>query len=149
MIGRRVLWRRRTGVQTHVPTPGRRVRRPYVDGRGRQAGGWVWQRSYCEHMIRDDADLKCIRQYVSDNPAGWDEDSESPLATGYGRLSPRPNPQGDACVAPTWMVGAGKEVGWRDCRFVQICCDPADQPIARYGRCVRMATQLLRARHPR
>ena len=44
------------------PRPNPRATRasPLRGWSGPQAGGWVWQRSYCEHMIRDDADLKCI-----------------------------------------------------------------------------------------
>ena len=34
----------------------------------------LWQRSYHDHIIRDDEDLNRIRQYILDNPAKWDED---------------------------------------------------------------------------
>ena len=46
------------------------------------AGASVWQRSYYEHIIRDDADLNRIRQYIWDNPARWDDDLENPYVTG-------------------------------------------------------------------
>ena len=46
------------------------------------AGASVWQRSYYEHIIRDDADLNRIRQYIWDNPARWDDDPENPYVTG-------------------------------------------------------------------
>jgi REP element-mobilizing transposase RayT len=36
--------------------------------------GPVWQRNYYEHVIRDEADLDRIRQYVADNPARWVDD---------------------------------------------------------------------------
>jgi REP element-mobilizing transposase RayT len=38
----------------------------------------VWQRNYYEHIIRDDADLHRIREYIEQNPARWAEDDENP-----------------------------------------------------------------------
>jgi putative transposase len=38
----------------------------------------VWQRNYYEHVIRDDASLNLIRQYIMDNPSRWAEDEENP-----------------------------------------------------------------------
>ena len=38
----------------------------------------VWQRNYYEHVVRNDADLNRIREYIADNPAKWDEDPENP-----------------------------------------------------------------------
>ena len=38
----------------------------------------IWQRNYYDHVIRDDAALDLIRQYIADNPARWDEDPENP-----------------------------------------------------------------------
>lgn len=34
----------------------------------------IWQRNYYEHVIRDEADLNRIREYVQYNPARWSED---------------------------------------------------------------------------
>ena len=34
----------------------------------------VWQRSFYEHIIRDEADLNRIREYIAHNPARWAED---------------------------------------------------------------------------
>src|SRR6266542_4465552 len=33
-----------------------------------------WQRSYYEHVMRDDVELNRTRQYISDNPANWNQD---------------------------------------------------------------------------
>ena len=41
-------------------------------------GAPVWQRSYYDHVIRNEADLNRIRQYILDNPAKWPEDAENP-----------------------------------------------------------------------
>jgi putative transposase len=38
----------------------------------------VWQRNYYEHIIRNEADLNRIRQYIANNPARW-ADAESTL----------------------------------------------------------------------
>ena len=34
----------------------------------------VWQRSFYEHVIRNDEELKAIRQYILSNPANWTTD---------------------------------------------------------------------------
>ena len=44
----------------------------------RTPGTPVWQRNYYDHIIRDDADLNRIRQYIIDNPAKWSEDRDNP-----------------------------------------------------------------------
>jgi putative transposase len=60
--------------------------------RGVHTSGWppspgrLWQRNYYEHVIRDDADLDRIRQYIDDNPARWAEDPDNPQSVG---LAPR------------------------------------------------------------
>ncbi len=38
----------------------------------------VWQRSFYEHVIRDDNDWNAIANYIEDNPTRWFEDSENP-----------------------------------------------------------------------
>ena len=44
----------------------------------RTPGARLWQRNYYEHVIRDDADLNRIRQYITDNPLHWALDREHP-----------------------------------------------------------------------
>jgi putative transposase len=41
-------------------------------------GTKVWQRNYHEHVIRDEAALDAIRQYIMGNTARWAEDPENP-----------------------------------------------------------------------
>ena len=41
-------------------------------------GASVWQRNYYEHVIRYEAVLNRIRQYIAENPARWAEDPENP-----------------------------------------------------------------------
>ncbi len=37
-------------------------------------GARVWQRGYHDRIIRDEAELARVRQYIRENPAKWDED---------------------------------------------------------------------------
>lgn len=37
----------------------------------------IWQRNYYEHVIRNDAELNRIRQYIIENPLKWNADSEN------------------------------------------------------------------------
>jgi putative transposase len=41
-------------------------------------GAAVWQRGYYEHIVRNDADLERIREYISANPLRWPFDRENP-----------------------------------------------------------------------
>jgi putative transposase len=43
--------------------------------------GRLWQRNYYEHIIRDDASLNLIRQYITEKPPRWAEDEENPAVT--------------------------------------------------------------------
>ena len=58
--------------------------RAYV--KGVNAGPWppfrkrLWQRNYYEHVVRNDASLAELRQYILNNPARWAFDRENPLA---------------------------------------------------------------------
>jgi len=38
----------------------------------------VWQRNYWEHIIRDEAELAHIREYILNNPARWELDQLHP-----------------------------------------------------------------------
>jgi putative transposase len=42
----------------------------------------VWQRGYYEHVVRNEAELRAIREYILANPARWDEDENNPLRLG-------------------------------------------------------------------
>jgi REP element-mobilizing transposase RayT len=46
----------------------------------RRAGfdGFAWQRGYHEHVIRAEADLNRIREYIMNNPLRWDQDENNP-----------------------------------------------------------------------
>lgn len=40
--------------------------------------GKLWQRSYYDHIVRDEDDLNRVRQYIFDNPLQWSLDRENP-----------------------------------------------------------------------
>ena len=42
----------------------------------------VWQRNYYERVIRSEAELDRVRQYIVYNPAKWPEDAENPQTVG-------------------------------------------------------------------
>lgn len=46
----------------------------------RTSGAPLWQRNYCEHIIRNDDEMNRIRQYILDNPEQWDMDRNNPNA---------------------------------------------------------------------
>lgn len=53
------------------------------------SGQPVWQRNYYEHIIRDEESLNRIREYIANNPAQWESDSENPtfeIGDGRGTL---------------------------------------------------------------
>jgi REP element-mobilizing transposase RayT len=45
-----------------------------------------WQRNYHEHIIRSEAELWRIREYIVNNPANWELDRENPERTGRSCL---------------------------------------------------------------
>ncbi len=41
-------------------------------------GGRLWQRNYYEHIVRDEAELERIRDYIVNNPVNWKKDPDNP-----------------------------------------------------------------------
>ena len=48
--------------------------------------GKLWQRNYYERVIRDEQELNTIREYIQNNPAGWDQDVENVASLRINRL---------------------------------------------------------------
>jgi hypothetical protein len=46
----------------------------------------VWQRSYYEHIIRNEEELNKIRYYIQTNPLKWHLDRENPERDGIDGL---------------------------------------------------------------
>ena len=44
----------------------------------RNSGRLIWQRTYHDHVIRNQAALDRIRRYIRENPARWAKDPENP-----------------------------------------------------------------------
>lgn len=53
-------------------------------------GAKVWQRSFYEHVVRDEAELHSIRQYIADNPSQWAADRENPVIAARSGVFLRP-----------------------------------------------------------
>jgi len=49
-----------------------------IKGLCQTSGIPVWQRNYYEHIIRNDAELNHILQYIVENPLKWESDLENP-----------------------------------------------------------------------
>jgi putative transposase len=45
-------------------------------------GRRLWQRSYFDHVIRNEQALEAIRQYIETNPLRWEADAENPDGNG-------------------------------------------------------------------
>ena len=41
-------------------------------------GAHVWQRGYYDRVVRNERELRAIRQYIRQNPAHWPDDPENP-----------------------------------------------------------------------
>lgn len=50
----------------------------------------VWQRNYFEHVIRNDEELRRIREYIVNNPLRWTLDRENPDVVGAHGRAPLP-----------------------------------------------------------
>jgi len=42
-----------------------------------------WQKSFYDHIIRDERSLDLIREYIQNNPLKWDLDRENPLSKNF------------------------------------------------------------------
>jgi putative transposase len=47
----------------------------------KRPGASLWQRGFYDHVVRDEADLARIREYIENNPARWALDKENPERT--------------------------------------------------------------------
>jgi len=45
----------------------------------------LWQRGFYEHVIRNEEELRAIREYILCNPARWNEDENNPSLLNPGR----------------------------------------------------------------
>jgi REP element-mobilizing transposase RayT len=54
------------------------------------APDFAWQANYYDHVVRTEADLKRIREYIAANPERWDEDLQN--SRRRTEMVPRPEP---------------------------------------------------------
>jgi putative transposase len=62
-----------------------------------------WQRSYFEHIIRDDRSLSRIREYIASNPQRWMLDKENPNRRGSDEFH-------------RWLTATGSRAQWHTLR---------------------------------
>ena len=48
-----------------------------------RTGQAFWQRNYYEHIIRNEKELKRIREYIQNNPLKWELDRENPKSKNF------------------------------------------------------------------
>ena len=41
--------------------------------------GKIWQRSFHDHVIRNESSLKAVKKYISENPKNWEQDIDNLL----------------------------------------------------------------------
>ncbi len=64
-------------VQQYKATVTRKINR---DQRDRP---FQWQKSFYDHVIRNETELPRIREYIQNNPLKWDLDRENPLSSDF------------------------------------------------------------------
>jgi hypothetical protein len=81
------------GVINHASTVGGimrsfKARCTYMINQIRNNPGMpVWQRNYYEHVVRDEEELREIREYIVNNPMQWELDTENPQSRRESKLS--------------------------------------------------------------
>lgn len=66
-----------------------------LNAANRTADTRLWQRNYCEHIIRNGDSLDRVRRYIADNPARWGFDRENPQAISREEKNAWEKPSGD------------------------------------------------------
>lgn len=46
----------------------------YIKQNNLNISGKIWQRSFHDHVIRNEQTLNAIREYISNNPINWEQD---------------------------------------------------------------------------
>lgn len=49
----------------------------YINNNNLKNSGKIWQRSFYDHIIRNDESLNKIREYIVFNPSAWDKDDNN------------------------------------------------------------------------
>ncbi|MCK4730578.1 MAG: transposase [Candidatus Aenigmarchaeota archaeon] len=51
----------------------------YIKQNNLDISGKIWQRSFYDHIIRNERSLDAVREYISNNPENWEQDIENLL----------------------------------------------------------------------
>ena len=51
----------------------------YINDNNLNASGKIWQRSFYDHIIRNEKSLHAIRKYIAINPENWENDIDNLL----------------------------------------------------------------------
>ena len=51
----------------------------YINNENLNICGQIWQRSFYDHIIRNDRSLNTIREYIANNPVNWKQDIDNLL----------------------------------------------------------------------
>ena len=49
----------------------------YIKQNNLNASGWIWQRSFYDHVIRTERSIDAVREYISNNPENWEKDIDN------------------------------------------------------------------------
>ena len=49
----------------------------YIKQNNLNISGQIWQRSFYDHVIRNERSLNAIREYISNNPVNWEQDIDN------------------------------------------------------------------------
>jgi putative transposase len=80
-----ILWLTRAGQAPPLQT----VVGSFKSGVSRRAGRPVWQRSFHDRVIRNEAELVAYRDYIAANPVNWALDRENPRSAPRRGAAPR------------------------------------------------------------
>jgi REP element-mobilizing transposase RayT len=68
----------------------------YINDNNLNVSGKIWQRSFYDHIIRNEKSLQKIREYIANNPLKWDDDENNIKNNRLMKLT------GQACLPPTF-----------------------------------------------
>ncbi|MCL2106784.1 MAG: transposase [Oscillospiraceae bacterium] len=63
-----------TGNRTQIATSVSRIIKQFKGSITKQIGFSLWQRSFYDHVVRDQKDYRRLCQYIEMNPSAWKED---------------------------------------------------------------------------
>ena len=73
-------------------------------------GTKLWQRSFHDRVIRDEADMSGIREYVRSNPLKWASDAYNPANRTEGRGARQGGRRDNPARAEFCLVGTGRDL---------------------------------------